>query len=106
MAQEEQLRIMDKINHFERDPKVALLIEIDKNLDDEKRGSFEEPREQVLPNSVKTVDEVLAEAEMLVNSEKKERIEHLRALFVDANPMDKEFLSLVELQKHEQAAQL
>lgn len=37
MAQEEQMRILNKINDFERDPKAALLIEIEKILDDEKR---------------------------------------------------------------------
>ena len=70
MAQEEQLRIMDKINHFQRDPKAALLIEIERIVDVEKRYYFEELREKVLSDSTMTVSDILIAAEALVDPEK------------------------------------
>ena len=48
MAQEEKLRIMEKINYFDRDPKLALIKEIEFIIDEDKMDEFEELREKVL----------------------------------------------------------
>ena len=75
MAQEDQMRIMSKINLFERDPKAALLTEIEYIIDDEKRYEFELFRQKVLSGAIKSETEILDEAEtMMVNSDKKECI--------------------------------
>ena len=61
---------MDKINHFEKDPKTALMTEIEKIVDVEKRYYFEELREKVLSDSTMTVSDILTEAKTLVDPEK------------------------------------
>ena len=61
---------MDKINHFEKDPKTALMTEIEKIVDVEKRYYFEELREKVLSDSTMTVSDILTEAKTLVDLEK------------------------------------
>ena len=47
MAQEEKARILDKINHFDRDPKSAVIKEIEFIIDEDKMDQFEELREKV-----------------------------------------------------------
>ena len=48
MAQEEKLRIMEKINLFEREPKSALMKEIEYMIDEDKMDEFKELREKVV----------------------------------------------------------
>ena len=93
------MRILNKINHFERDPKAALLIEIEKIVDPEKRDKYEDLREKVLSNQIQGINEIIGCAENIANPEKKHCIDNLRFLFDDNNSMDKKLLSLVELQK-------
>ena len=80
---------MNKINLFERDPKSALLIEIEFIVDDDKRYNFEELREKVLSGRIKKESEILDEAEtLMVNSEKKECLTNLRFILDDNNSLE------------------
>lgn len=56
---------------------------------------------KVLSNSDLSTYDILVEADVLVNPDKKHLLGNLALLFDDANSMDKKLLSLVELQKNE-----
>ena len=51
MAQVQKLAILQKINHFETDPKSAVINEIQFIIDDQKRNQFEELRDEFLSQS-------------------------------------------------------
>ena len=55
--------------------------------------------EKVLSNSTLSINDILEEAETLVNPEKKDYLENLKFLFDDQNSMDKKMQSLIEFQK-------
>ena len=55
--------------------------------------------EKVLSNSTLSINDILEEAETLVNPEKKDYLKNLKFLFDDRNSMDKKMQSLIEFQK-------
>ena len=101
MANEEQLRVFNRINDIDRDPKAALLIELEKIVDYEQRMHFEDLREKVLTESIKDINEILNEAEPLVAEDKKNRIVNLKFLFDESKPMQMRLWALAEIQKAE-----
>ena len=80
--------ILDKLYQFDRDPKAALMVEIEQLVDDEQRYFFEELKEKVLSDPSMTVFNILDEAEDLVSQDKKHCLESLRYIFDEKNSMD------------------
>ena len=97
MAEDQQLHILNKLYAFDRDPKNALLLEIEQLVDDEKRYDFEELREKVLSDCSLSVFDILEQSDTLVNPEKKHCLENLKFIFDDQNSMDEKLQRLVNL---------
>ena len=85
----EQMRILNKFIHFDKDPKSALLMEFQLIVDNEKLYQFNQLLEKVQSNSRLSLNEILEEAKVLVDPLKKDCLEILKFLLDDKNSMEK-----------------
>ena len=77
------------------------MMEIEWIVDDYKRYEFEELREKVLSHTILDINDILDEAEMLVNPQKKDHFQTIKFIIDDQNALEEKLQKLIEMKKAE-----